>query len=132
MLTHNTQIKWMLIHLIFLFRNSEVMCNFSQSIFNKPLMLRTVNEKRFFIYCNFLSLGGHLLDIDIMATKPSVFWGAFLKALTRFFFTHTAQRLEGFWNRTVLLNFILRIIQISYLCNKYSKQRFFEDQFNNM
>lgn len=49
-------------------------------------MLRTVDEKRFFVYSNFLSLGGHLLDIDIMATKPSVFWGAFLKALTRFFF----------------------------------------------
>lgn len=128
MLTHNSQIKWMVVNLILLFRNSEVMCNFSQSIFNKPLMLRTVNKKRFFIYCNFLSLGGHFLDIDIMATKPSVFLGAFLKALTRIFFTHTAQRLEGFWNRTVLLNFILRIVQISYLCNKYSKQRFFEDQ----
>lgn len=86
----------MLIHLIFLFRNSEVMCNFSQSIFNKPLMLRTVNEKRFFIYCNFLSLGGHLLDIDIMATKPSVFWGAFLKALTRFFLPIRHRDLKDF------------------------------------
>lgn len=131
MLTHNTQIKWMLIHLILLFRNSELMCNFSQSIFNKPLMLRTMNKKRFFIYCNFLSLGGHFLDIDIMATKPSVFGELFWKPSLEFF-THTAQRLEGFWNRTVLLNFILRIVQISYLCDKYSKQRFFEDQLNNM
>lgn len=91
-------------------------------------MLRTVNKKRFLIYCDFLSLGGHFLDTDIMATKPSGFLGAFVKALTRIFFTHTAQRL----NRTVLLNFILIIVQISYLCNKYSKQRFFEDQSNNM